>query len=152
MTVHYGHLIRILHWGMEQTITSALEQMDLTAAQGRILGYVAHRQEPPCPKDIEQTFHLSHPTVSGLLSRLEQKGFVELRADQQDRRCKRVYLLERGESCHERIEGLIGSYEAQLVRDFSPEERQQFIGFLRRAIQNLGGMPCPSHHEEESKV
>ena len=88
MPAHYGHLARILHWCTDQSMTNALAQMDLTAAQGHIMGYLAHQKQPPCPKDIEEAFHLSHPTVSGLLSRMEKKGFIELRPDPNDRRCK----------------------------------------------------------------
>lgn len=69
MPVCYGHLIRILHWRTDQTITDTLEKMGLTASQGRVLGYVAHHPEPPCPRDIENDFHLSHPTVSGQIGR-----------------------------------------------------------------------------------
>lgn len=150
LTVHYGHLVRILHWCTDQAITSALEQMGLTAAQGRILGYVAHHSGPPCPKDIEAAFHLSHPTVSGLLSRLEQKAFLQLRPDPQDRRCKRIYLLEKGITCQEQIGQLIRQHESRIVRGFSPEEQAQFASFLQRAIENLGGSPCPPHPKEES--
>ena len=78
MSVHYGHLIRILHWCTDQMMTDALDKLDLTAAQGRLMAFLAHRGEQPTyAKDVEAEFHLSHPTVSGLLSRLEQKGFLE---------------------------------------------------------------------------
>lgn len=150
MPVHYGHLVRILHWCTDQAITSALEQMGLTAAQGRILGYVAHHNGPPCPKDIENAFHLSHPTVSGLLSRLEQKAFLQLRTDAEDRRCKRIYLLEKGLTCQEQIGLLIRQHEARIVQGFTPEEQAQFASYLQRAVENLGGNFCPSKPKEES--
>ena len=124
--------------------------MDLTSAQGHIMGYLAHRGQPPCPKDIEEAFHLSHPTVSGLLSRLEKKGFVELRTDDQDRRCKRVYVLPKGKECHETMHQTIESIENRLVSGFSPEEQQQFEAFLDRAIANMGGDPHPPKHKEET--
>ena len=76
MTRHYGHYVRILHWCTDQRITAALTRMDLTASQGPILGFIAHRKDPPCSRDIEEEFRLSHPTVSGLLSRLEKKGVI----------------------------------------------------------------------------
>ena len=85
---HYGYLLRILSCGISQNITSALGQMELTSAQGHIIGYLAQRQEPACPRDVEEQFRLSHPTVSGLLSRLEKKGFIEMRPDPNDC-CKR---------------------------------------------------------------
>lgn len=147
MPVHYGHLIRILHWRTDQTITDTLTKLGLTASQGRVLGYVAHRPEPPCPKDIENDFHLSHPTVSGLLSRLEQKRFLQLRTDPQDRRCKRIYLLDKGNACQAQIQQRLQQHEAQLVQGFTPAEQAQFADFLQRAIENLGA--CPSKTKEE---
>ena len=148
---YYGHLVRILHWCTDQAITNALESMDLTAAQGRIMGYLAHCQQPPCPKDLEEIFHLSHPTVSGLLSRLEQKGFLELRPDPVDRRCKRIHILPKGEECNETMQNAIRSNEDRLVRGFTPEEQAQFLTLLHRAIENMGGGPCHSKSKEETK-
>lgn len=148
MEKHYGHLLRILHWCTDQTMTNALEEMDLTSSQGHIMGYLSHRTEPPCPRDIEEAFHLSHPTVSGLLSRLEKKGFIELRPDEADRRCKRIYLMDKGMQCHETMHQIIQTHENKLVQGFTPEEQEQFVLFLNRAIANMGGNPCPNHKEE----
>nr|MBQ8244457.1 MarR family transcriptional regulator [Oscillospiraceae bacterium] len=147
--MHYGHLVRILHWCADQTMTNALETMELTAAQGHIMGYLAHAKEPPCPRDLEAEFHLSHPTVSGLLSRLEQKGFVQLRPDPQDRRCKRIYVLEKGRQCQQTMHETILANEQKMVGGFTPEEQAQFAALLQRAIANMGGSPCHHHPKEE---
>ena len=145
-------MLRILHWCTDQAMTNALATMDLTAAQGHIMGYLAHQKEPPCPKDIEEAFHLSHPTVSGLLSRMEKKGFIELRTDDHDRRCKRIHILDKGRQCHALMHQTIENNEAQIVRSFTPEEKEQFAALLQRAIDNMGGSPCRQHHEEETKT
>ena len=147
----YGHYIRVLHWCTDQIITNALAQMDLTAAQGPILGYLSRRKTPPCSRDIEEEFHLSHPTVSGLLSRLEKKGFIEFRPDESDRRCKRIFILEKGRQCHDRIRQAIRESEAQMLQGFTEEEQELFSGFLKRAITNMGGSPCRRKHKEESE-
>ena len=146
---HYGHLLRILHWCTDQSMTAALEKMDLTAAQGHIMGFLAHQKQPPCPRDIEAEFHLSHPTVSGLLSRLEQKGFIELRTDPQDRRCKRIYILPKGRECHELMHRTIRENERRIVEGFTPEEQEQFGALLHRAIINMGANPCRRKRKEE---
>ena len=148
---HYGHQARILHWCTDQAITRALEEMDLTSSQGHIMGFLAMRKEPPCPKDIEEKFRLSHPTVSGLLSRLEKKGFIELRPDEFDRRCKRIYVLPKGKECHDRMHQCIQTIETRLVSGFTEEEQAQFEDFLTRAITNMGGYPHPKHKEESPK-
>ena len=151
MQNHIGHLIRILHWCTDQTITASLEQMDLTASQGRILGYLSHQPSPPCPKDIEEAFHLSHPTVSGILSRMEQKGFIALRPDPGDRRCKRIHILPRGMECHQTIYATILTHEEHLVQGFTPEEAEIFARLLDRAIENMGGtLRHPWQKEEKT--
>lgn len=149
---HYGHQLRVLHWCTDQAITNALESMDLTSAQGHIMGYLSHRESPPCPKDIEETFHLTHPTVSGLLSRLEKKGFIELRPDENDRRCKRIFVLSKGRECHERMHQIILEIEEKLVSGFSVQEKEQFASFLDRAVNNMcdGSVRC-KHKEESSE-
>ena len=142
-------MLRILHWCTDQSVTNALETMDLTAAQGHIMGYLAHRTTPPCPRDIEAEFQLSHPTVSGILSRLEQKGFIALRTDPEDRRCKRIYVLEKGLQCHDLIHQTIQRNEKRIVDGFTPEEQELFGQLLQRSITNMGGNLCRRKHEED---
>lgn len=149
MDIPYGHYARILHGCIDGAMNSALEEMELTAAQGRVMGYLSRQQAPPCPRDLEEAFHLSHPTVSGLLSRLEQKGFLQLRTDLEDRRCKRIYILPKGVQCHERMHSTICQIEDQIVLDFTPEEQQQFAALLQRAIHNLGGNPHYQKYKED---
>ena len=147
---HFGPRFRILHWCNGQILSESLAQMDLTASQGMIMGFLAHRVDRrPCAKDIEDHFQLSHPSVSGTLSRLEKKGFIEFRPDEQDRRCKRIYILPKGIQCHERMEQTIASIEQQVVQDFTPEEKELFSQFLNRAIKNMGASPCKTYPKEE---
>ena len=152
MLKHFGHYVRILHWCTDQRITNALAEMELTAAQGPILGYIAHRKTPPCARDIEEEFHLSHPTVSGLLSRLEKKGFLEFYPDEEDRRCKRLRLREKGQQCIEIMHQTIQENERVLVQGFSEDEQELFYQFLNRAIHNMGGDPSCRKLKEETKT
>ncbi len=146
----YGHYFRILHSCTGQAITNALASMELTAAQGHIMGFITHRAQPPCARDIEEAFQLSHPTVSGLLSRLEKKGFIEFRPDESDRRCKRIYLLDKGKELDETMHSTILATEARLVQDFTQEEKELFAQFLTRAIHNMGEHPCRRKCKEEN--
>ena len=151
--MHYGHMIRILHWCCDQTMTDALNKVDLTASQGRLMAFVAHRGEQPTyAKDVEAELHLTHPTVSGLLSRLEQKGFVELKTDPNDRRSKRIVISPKGLSCHERMHAVILENESRIVQGFTPEEKEQFALFLQRAINNVCPAEVPCKKEDTASV
>ena len=137
-TVTYlGHSFKKLHFLMEHAINQRLEELDLTTAQGHAIGYLRRAKEPPCARDIETAFGLSHATVSGILSRMESKGFIEQRPDPQDRRVKRIFLLDRGLSCSQSIWRHIEESERTLTTGFSEEELEQFRSYLSRAISNL---------------
>lgn len=148
MKKNYGARFRVLHCLADHQMTEALAQMELTSSQGRIMGFLARAKQPPCARDIEEFFHLSHPSVSGTLSRLEKKGFIEFRTDETDRRCKRIYILEKGAQCNERMLQTILATERRVVADFTEEEAEQFTRLLDRAIHNLGGDFCCRPKEE----
>lgn len=130
-------------------MTNALDALDLTAAQGHIMAFLAFRPEPPCARDIEEAFQLTHPTVSGLLSRLEKKGFVESRPDEHDRRIKRLHILPKGRDVLATMHQTIETTEQLLTQDFTEEEIAQFSAFLRRAAKNVGAGCCKRKPKEE---
>ena len=135
---HLGHRVRILSQAIRQAIDRKLCDLDLTGQQSFIIRYLSERQgEVVYPKDIEQRFHLTHPTVSGLLARLEAKGFIVCTPDPDDRRCKRVTATEKAEQCHLRIRDTFHTLEQETLQNFSPEEVQTLLRLLDRAIENL---------------
>jgi len=122
---------------VEHFMNRQLQALDLTSAQGQIIGYLTHAKEPPCARDREESFRLSHPTVSGLLSRMEAKGFIEIRPDPEDRRIKRIVLLEKGMACSRQIERCIRENNQRMIRGFSEEEEELFRSLLKRAVENM---------------
>lgn len=147
----YGPRFRVLHWCSDQMLNNALADMDLTSSQGRILGYLAHHAEAPCSRDLEEHFQLSHPSISGTLSRMEKKDFIEFRPDPEDLRIKRIHLLPKGVQCHEKIGQILRDMEKQITEGFTEEEQALFSAFLDRAITNMGGCPFPPPQKEEPK-
>lgn len=134
---HLGPLIKKLHFQLEQCMNRQVQALDLTPAQSHIIGWLTHSRETPCARDLEAAFNLSHATVSGLLSRMECKGFIAVRPDPKDRRIKRIYLLEKGMACSNQTRDYINETESQILAGFSQEERDLFFSFLMRANENL---------------
>lgn len=114
-----------------------LQELDLTNAQGHAICFLTHAAEPPCARDIESTFGLSHPTVSGILSRMEAKGFIEVRPDASDRRVKRIFLRDRGTASSMSIARHVEENEGIMTVGFTDDELSQFRDYLSRAISNL---------------
>lgn len=132
-----GHCVKRLHFVMEQIMDREMARWELTSAQGRIVGYLTHCHQPPCARDLEEFFGLSHPTVSGLLNRMESKGFLEFRPDEKDKRVKRIYPTEKCIACSQSIGECIRDNEERMYLDFTPEEKIWFQQLLQRATENL---------------
>ena len=129
---------RLLDQAGKQRVDQQFQEMELTAMQSYVLRYLYDRAgEVVYPKDIEQRFRLTHPTVSGLLARLEAKGFIVCTPDPDDRRCKRVSATEKAEQCPLRIRDTFHTLEQETLQNFSPEEVQTLLRLLDRAIENL---------------
>ena len=126
-----------------------LQELDLTNAQGHAICFLTHAAEPPCARDIESTFGLSHATVSGILSRMEAKGFIEVRPDPTDRRVKRLDLLDRGTACSMSIARHVEETEQIMTAGFTDQELTQFRSYLGRAISNLEQSVRENHSNRE---
>ena len=77
-----GFKIKIISKLLTQNMNNSITSLDLTSSQARVLGYLCYRtqrQEKVYPRDIERHFRFTHPTVSGLLQRLEAKGLSKQR-------------------------------------------------------------------------
>lgn len=137
-TNHLGHRIRILSQAIRQEIDRKLTDLELTGQQSFILRFLSERQgQIVYPKDIERRFNLTHPTVSGLLQRLEAKGFLTCTPDPDDRRYKRVALTQRGLECQVEIYRHILSLEQTMTAGMSADDVDTLIRLLDRAAENL---------------
>ena len=129
---------RLLDQAGKQRVDQQFQEMELTAMQSYVLRYLHDRAgEVVYPKDIEQRFHLTHPTVSGLLARLEAKGFIVCTPDPDDRRCKRIRLTERARQCDAAVGQAFETLERVMCSGMSDEEQQTLLRLLDLAADNL---------------
>lgn len=98
-----GWKIKRLYSAFSQFRDQSIQELEITSAQAFLLGYLSwHYDTPIYASDIGREFGLRHPTVSGLLSRMEQNGFIRYEADEDHRR-KRIVLTEQALAVHEQI-------------------------------------------------
>ena len=136
--LHLGHRVRVLSQAIRQAIDRKLTDLDLTGQQSFIIRFLSEQQgEVVYPKDIEKRFNLTHPTVSGLLQRLESKGFLTCEPDPDDRRFKRVLLTKKAEECQKEIWQHIQSLERTMTAGMSEEDIDTLVRLLDQAAENL---------------
>ena len=67
-------------------------------------------------KEIEGFLQVSHPTVAGIISRMEQNGFVRCWLDPADKRSKIVCQTERAAGIAQDMHATIQATEQQMLR------------------------------------
>ena len=87
-------------------------------------------------RELAQRTHLKAPTVSGLLRQMEAEGLTERRAHEEDARTTCVFVTEAGWHAHEDIGRRIRALDAELMRDFSEDEKTVLCEMLLRIRDN----------------
>lgn len=133
-----GLLIKQIHERLEKTANNALRPRDLTMTQVAVLMTIQESAEKRLSmKEIERHFQVAQSTVVGIVARLEQKGLAEAFGDASDKRVKLVHITPAGEACCRESASDMEETERQILRGFTPEEREQLHTLLSRALANL---------------
>lgn len=133
-----GCLLKMITDKIKIQADANLAQHDLTLTQSRVLGYLNHNGGQATQKEIEGFLQVSHPTVAGVIGRMEQKGFVSCRADPADKRSKLVCQTERAAAIAQDMHATIQATEQQMLRSLTPEQIAALESALRTIYADLG--------------
>ena len=147
-----GPLLRVVQKEFNQLHREKAQSMGLTPPQFFAVHYLSrHQTEEICQRDIERNFDLSHATVSGVINRLEKKGFIECEVSENDKRYKKIVLTDKAKKFEDEMGTYIGEYEDQLMKGFSEEEKDLLRNFLIRMLGNMDVDLPVSFREETEK-
>ena len=97
-------------------------------------------------RDLENVSHVSHPTMTEILKRLEKKGYISCCRSEQDRRYKCVRSAEKAQGLSRRMAEADEIAFESLCEGLSEEQRAQFISItdvmVANAIKYIGGNAC----------
>ncbi|MCD8089058.1 MAG: MarR family winged helix-turn-helix transcriptional regulator [Clostridiales bacterium] len=133
-------MIKNVHLMYEKNLNNKMSEDNMTVSQSMILFYLYKNSGGVLnPVDLERHFGLSRPTITGILKRLEAKGFICSSENPKDRRYKQIRLTDDGLGCLRTVEGTLRKMNEALCFGFSDEETEVICGFLCRMIENLNG-------------
>ena len=143
-----GPRLKSLCNALAQAANRSAEEAGLTGAQAFMMDYIA-RHQPLYARDLERHFRLRHPTVSGIVQRLEGKGFLVCAPEETDRRCKRLWLTEQGQQANSLAVQRLKQVEQALANGFTAQEQREFSRLLDKAIESLAGYSQAAGEEKE---
>lgn len=140
MPEHIIYYVRLVYFALEREKNTYFESRNLTSSQGDLLLYLGgakrHKKEVN-QKDIEEYFRLSNPTVTGLLNRLEDKGFVQRVRSKTDGRNRLIYLTEDSKEILKKFKDHRHLIDDKLFRDIDKDERENIANYLKKLLNNL---------------
>ena len=131
-----GYLIKSINDKLKVRADAELKQYHLTMSQSRVLVYLRSRGGQATQKEIETFLDVAHPTVVGLVSRMEQNGYVTCWPCE-DGRNKYVKLTPQAEAIDKDMQWNQLENEKMLLAPLSPEERERLRDLLLTVAEHL---------------
>ena len=130
-------IIRLISIEMKRRADVMLAEDDLTSAQLRILMFLKSRGGSAAQKAIEEHLGVKHPTVIGLLKRLEKKGYVITAQDSCDARKRSVFVTEKVKRISDAFDAHVRALNGNLTAGLAEEETRELKRLLGKLHENI---------------
>lgn len=132
-----GYLLKQITDRIKISADTALKEQTLTLSQARVLKYISDYGGAVTQKSIEDYLQVSHPTVVGIVSRMERSGFLDSYFDEGDRRMKMVCLTEKAQCISQKMQTRMDMQEQQLLKGLSQESIDSLYHLLEIMLKNV---------------
>ena len=133
-----GFMFKQINNVYEKEFNNRLRTLGITASQCAVLDYLFVRsKEAVTQRDIEKALCLRNPTVTGLLKRLDEKGFILVVPSNKDKRCKNIYLTEKAYDIQRRMEMDRKKLDKMLTIGMNKKEISALEKMLKRVLYNI---------------
>jgi len=134
-----GFLISKIHQLSGRIFTRMLKEHgihEINPAQGRIL-FVLWQNDGISINDLAKETSLGKSTMTSMLDRLENSGFLRREPSKEDRRQIHIWRTEKDKSFQKKYIGVSEEITEIFYRGFSESERNRFESYLVRLFENL---------------
>lgn len=133
-----GYMLKIVNDALEKKANETLRNEDLTLSQLKVLGFINTKKEgKTTQKELEDALAVSHPTINGILKRLEAKGIIVSELSVNRRMTKIVELTETGKEIVRKTECHRLEHEKRLSKNLSAEEKASLLFYLKKVYEGL---------------
>ena len=131
-----GILIKKIHDNLEKKINKSLKDSDLTMSQMEALVILSEQVSRQMSlKALEHELHVAQSTAAGIVSRLEQKGFIEAYGQSDDKRIKNIRITENGMKYCESAAKDMDKVEKELLKKLTEDEKNTLNQLLGKIYE-----------------
>lgn len=125
--IPFGLKIAIINRMFRKRMDEKASAMGLTSVQLRVLGTVSRLEEAGVGEihqnDLEKTERVTHPAMTKIIRKLENKGFLRCEASATDKRYKKITATEKTTGIHKIILAHDAEVFSELCGSFSEEQK-----------------------------
>ncbi|MBQ7796794.1 MAG: winged helix-turn-helix transcriptional regulator [Lachnospiraceae bacterium] len=127
--------IRRLHRGNQKFATMQSDHPDLTPSELQLLRHVGFHGEVS-QRHLAETLGVDKAMISRMLQKLEEKGYLARKEDENDARSKKVVALPPAREIHLEGKGLSEQFYDKITEEFSAGELELLDRMLKKMADN----------------
>lgn len=136
-----GLKIAIIDRAFKRMLDERAGIMGLTSVQLRVLGRISLLEAAGVceinQRDLEEAVQVTHPTMTGIIKRLENKGFVTCTPSSIDKRYKKITCTPKGAGVHRELAEQDQEVLLKLCHGFTQEDIDTFQQLTSRLLENV---------------
>lgn len=133
-TLHY--LIMANQMLVQKALLERLRDTGLTIGQPKILDYLKDH-DGSSQKDIAKACFLEAGSLTTILNKMEEKGLIERRILNGNRRSFHIFMTDEGREKMQLIDRSFSEIEKKALSDVSDEELEIFMSVYKKIYKNL---------------
>ena len=139
MDKSFHYLLMITQALFQKKVFNSLTDTNLTIGQPKVLDYLSHH-DGSIQKDIATGCLIDTATLTGLLSRMEEKGLIVRKMENGNRRSSYVYLTELGKQNQKIVTEVFNKAEKEVLQNLDQKDIDTFLKVLYQVCSSMTNM------------
>ena len=140
MRTSFHYLLMANQALLHKRLLNGLSDTCLTLGQPKVLDYLKEHNGVS-QKEIAAGCHIEAASLTSILSRMEEKGMIERKMLNGNRRSLYVFLTDFGKELCDMVEQELRNIEEIAFEGITEEERQKFMDTFVKIYRNLTSSP-----------
>lgn len=133
-----GYKFKRIHEMFRARMNVDMKESDLTFSQMEILFYLEkHVDHAINQQELCDAVQVSHPTMIGLINRMEEKNLVVRRTDPLNRRSRYIEMTQKSQEILRQTRERRHRNDRMLVKGFTDEETKELNRLLGMVYRNM---------------
>ena len=142
LSFHY--LSMAVHSMIQKNFMEQVKSSGLTSGQPKVLDYLRDHNGAN-QKEIAAACHIEPGSLTSVLNRMEEKGLIERRMLDGNRRTFYIFMTDEGSRLKDLVEDNFASIEKKSFRNISSEDQASFMETFSKIYENLRNKGDTTH-------